>query len=418
MKTERLKFTGALGHELAARLERPDDAEPRVYALFAHCFTCSKDLKAVGRISRSLVERGIGVLRFDFTGLGESEGDFARTSFASNIGDLVAAANHLRERGAAPHLLIGHSLGGAAVLMAADQIPEVEAIATLGAPSSTQHLHDNLIRSAPELAEVNEAEVVLAGRHFKIGKELVDDLRDQRVLSVVRQLQKPLLILHSPVDETVDVEHAARLYKAANHPKSFVSLDQADHLLLRDPADARYAAEVLAAWSTRYVGSETPGVETSGVETPASTKEETPLAHGEVLVQSEATGFYNQIRAGRHRLDADEPTSVGGTDRGVTPYDLLLSALGACVSMTLRMYSERKKWPLREVSVLLRHRKIHARDCEDCESEDGYIDEIERELTFSGDLDETQRARLLEIADRCPVHRTLTSETKIRTELK
>ncbi len=409
MKTQRVSFPGALGHELAARLDRPEGPEPKVYALFAHCFTCSKDLKAVGRISRSLTERGLGVLRFDFTGLGESGGDFAETSFATNVTDLVAAAGYLRQRGAAPRLLIGHSLGGAAVLMAAAQVPEVEAVATLGAPSNTQHLHEQLLKTAPELATAEEAEVVLAGRAFRIGRQLVDDLREQRVLAAVRELRKPLLILHSPVDETVGVEHATRLYKAASHPKSFVSLDQADHLLLRDPADARYAAEVLAAWSTRYVGG-------AAAEPPAEAEE--PLRHGEVLVRGGATGLYQEIRAGRHRLEADEPTSVpGGTDRGGTPYDLLLAALGACTSMTLRLYAGRKKWSLGEIGVRLRHQRIHAKDCADCETESGYVHEIEREISLGGDLDEAQRSRLLEIADRCPVHRTLISEIKIRSRL-
>jgi alpha/beta superfamily hydrolase len=254
VKTEPVRFSGALGHDLAARLDQPDEGEPAVYALFAHCFTCSKDLKAVRRISSALVERGLAVLRFDFTGLGESEGEFAATSFASNVADLLAAVDFLRQRGAAPSLLIGHSLGGAAVLMAASQVPEVKAVATLAAPSDTQHLYGQLITAAPELAEVDQAEVVLAGRSFRIGRALVDDLKEQRVLAAVRKLGKPLLILHSPVDDTVGIEHATRLYKAADHPKSFVSLDQADHLLLRDPADARYAADVLAIWSTRYVG--------------------------------------------------------------------------------------------------------------------------------------------------------------------
>lgn len=409
MKTERVSFPGALGHELAARLEGPEGRRPEVYALFAHCFTCSKDLKAVGRISRSLTERGLGVLRFDFTGLGESGGDFSETSFATNVEDLVSAAEYLRRRAEAPRLLIGHSLGGAAVLMAAAQIPEAQAVATLGAPSDTQHLHDRLLQSAPELAAAEEAEVVLAGRKFRIGRRLVDDLREQRVLAAVRELRKPLLILHSPVDETVDVEHAARLYKAASHPKSFVSLDQADHLLLRDPADARYAAEVLAAWSTRYVG---------GPEADGGADDAAPAEPGVVEVQGGASGLHQEIRAGRHRLEADEPTSApGGTDRGANPYDFLLAALGACTSMTLRLYADRKKWDLGEVSVRLAHQRIHARDCADCESESGYVGEIRREIRLGGNLDDKQRQRLLEIADRCPVHRTLTSEIKIRSRL-
>lgn len=410
MNSERVTFPGSLGHELAARLDRPE-GEVAAYALFAHCFTCSKDLKAVRRISQALVEKGLAVLRFDFTGLGESEGDFADTDFSSNLDDLRSAVDFLRRRDRAPQLLIGHSLGGAAVLTMAGEIPEVRAVATLGAPSDTQHLRDNLLSSAPELGEeAEEAEVRLAGRTFRIRKDFLDDLNEQRVLAAVRKLDRALLILHSPIDDVVGIEHAARIYKAALHPKSFVSLDGADHLLLERASDARFVADILAAWSARYLDLESDDDEADG--------EEEPLPHGEVVVRGGPSGLKQDVRAGRHRLVADEPKKYpGGTDRGPNPYDFLLMALGSCTTMTLRLYADRKDWELEGVEVRLRHRKIHAEDCADCATEKGKIDEIEREIVLTGELDDKQRVRLLEIADRCPVHRTLTSETAIRSRL-
>ncbi len=386
--------------------------------------TCSKDLKATARVSRALVERGIAVLRFDFTGLGESEGDFADTNFSSNLEDLLAAVDFMRGNYQAPELLIGHSLGGAAVLATAGRVAETKAVATLGAPSDTNHLGEGILRSAPELEAAGEAEVVLAGRPFRIRRQLIDDLREQSVLAAVRGLGKPLLILHSPVDEVVDVDHARRIYQAAKHPKSFVSLDDADHLLLKNPADARYVAEVLAAWAGRYL--ETPAAEnvpSAGPRRDRVTPEpaaEPALEHGEVRVTGGAGGsgrYRQQVRAGSHRLVADEPASVGGTDAGPGPYDYLLAGLGACTNMTLRMYADRKGWPLEGVETRLEHSMIHAKDCQECQSEGGKIDVIEKQLEIHGPLSEEQRARLLEIAGRCPVHRTLTSETVIRSRL-
>ncbi|RMH19941.1 MAG: alpha/beta fold hydrolase [Acidobacteria bacterium] len=409
MASERVTFEGARGDRLAARLERPD-GPPRAYALFAHCFTCSKDLKAAQRISRALAQRGFAVLRFDFTGLGESEGDFADTNFTSNLEDLRAAVAYLRREHQAPRLMIGHSLGGTAVLAVAGEVAEAVAVVTIGAPSDTDHLRRNLAAAAPELEEADDplasTEIRLAGRPFRIRRQLLDDLAGQNVLDRVRELRKALLILHSPVDEVVDVDHARRIYQAARHPKSFVSLDDADHLLLRRESDAVYAAEVLAAWASRYLPED--GRDAAAAESPPP---------GEVRVRGGARGYRQQIEAGRHRLIADEPESVGGGDAGPTPYDLLLAGLGACTSMTLRMYADRKGWPLEGVDVALRHRKIHAKDCADCTSEDGLIDEIERDLVLAGPLDQAQRKRLAEIADRCPVHRTLTTETTIRTRL-
>ncbi|HSN86310.1 MAG TPA: alpha/beta fold hydrolase [Thermoanaerobaculia bacterium] len=405
MKSEHLRFPGAHGYELAARLESPVTT-PSAYALFAHCFTCSKDLKAAGWISRALVQRGIAVLRFDFTGVGESEGDFAGTDFSSNVEDLVAAADFLRREREAPSFLIGHSLGGCAVLPAAVQIPEVRAVATIAAPSDTEHLRNTLVRLSPELEARGEAEVDLGGgRPFRIRRELLDNLSEDHLKEVLGNLHRALLILHSPVDRIVGIENAQRLYLMAKHPKSFVSLDTADHLLT-DERDARYAGDVIAVWAERYL---------EGVKPEVEQIPEVGRA-GEVVVTS-GEGFVQEIVARKHRLVADEPVELGGTDQGPNPYDLLLAALGACTSMTLRLYANHKKLPLEGVRVRLRHAKVHAEDCAHCEEKTGKIDRIEREIEVLGPLSEEQRLRLLEIADKCPVHRTLESEIDIVNRL-
>jgi uncharacterized OsmC-like protein/pimeloyl-ACP methyl ester carboxylesterase len=405
MNSEHLRFPGARGQSLAARLDSPA-GPPIAYALFAHCFTCSKDLKAAGWISSALVERGIAVLRFDFTGTGESEGDFAGTDFSSNVEDLVAAADFLRKEREAPRLLIGHSLGGCAVLAAAERIPEARAVSTLAAPSDTEHLKKALVRLAPELEARGEAEIHLGGRPFRVRRELLDDLAEDHLRGVLERLHRALLIFHSPVDDIVGIDHARRLFEMAKHPKSFISLDTADHLLSEE-RDARYAGEVLAVWAGRYL---------EGVQPVGETEKEIGR-EGEVLVVGPPHGFAQEIIAHRHRLVADEPQEVGGTDAGPTPYDLLLGALGACTSMTLRMYADRKQLPLEGVRVRLRYSKIHALDCAKCETKIGKIDRIDREIEVLGTLSEEQRQRLLEMADRCPVHRTLESKIEIVTRL-
>lgn len=405
MKSEHLRFPGAQGAIFAARLESPD-VTPTAYALFAHCFTCSKDLKAAGWISRSLVARGIAVLRFDFTGIGESEGELS--GFSSNLEDLVAAADFLRQEREAPQLLVGHSLGGAAVLAAAARIPEARAVATIGAPSATRHLRDTLVHLSPELEARGEAEVDLGGgRRFHIDQKLLEDFSEDHLTRALGELRKPLLLFHSPVDNIVGVEHARRLYEAAKHPKSFVSLGMADHLL-SDEKDARYVGDVLGAWAGRYLEGTQQDV-TALVD---------PGRAGEVLVTGGAEGLKQEIVARRHRLTADEPKEQGGTDSGPTPYDLLLAALGACTSMTLRIYADFKKLPLEAVRVRLLHSKIHALDCAACETRDGKLDRIEREIELLGPLTGEQRAKLLEIADKCPVHRTLGSEIEVVSRLK
>ncbi len=404
---ERIEFPGSGGDRLAARLDRPSGAV-RAFALFAHCFTCSKDLAAASRIARALARRGIAVLRFDFTGLGHSEGEFANTNFSSNVGDLVAAADYLRAAHRAPALLLGHSLGGAAVLMAAERIPEAVAVVTIGAPADPGHLAALFAAHADEIAEQGEAEVELAGRRFRIRRQLLDDIAAQRLEPAVASLRKALLVMHAPLDEVVGIENASRIFQAAKHPKSFVSLDSADHLLRR-PADAAYAADVLAAWASRYLPDDAAENAASGVAPDAG--------DGEVVVETGDGRFDQQIRAGRHNLRADEPRAAGGDDTGPSPYGLLLASLGACTGMTLQLYAARKAWPLERVQVRLRHEKIHARDCENCETQEGRVDHIDREISLTGNLDAAQRAQLLAIADRCPVHRTLHGEASVVTRL-
>jgi putative redox protein len=404
MPLERFDFPNQAGQRLAALLELPAGGRPRAYALFAHCFTCGKDNLAAARIARALSERGIAVLRFDFTGLGASEGEFANTHFSSNVADLVAAADHLRRTHRAPALLIGHSLGGAAVLAAAADLPEVRAVATIGAPADPAHVTGLFRDHLDEIRKHGEVEVQLEGRPFRIRRAFLDDVAEQKLVWHITRLKRALLVMHAPADQTVGIENAGEIFAAAKHPKSFLSLDHADHLLSRK-GDAAYAGNVIAAWAERYLDA----------PLEADTAAEATEA-GTVVVAETGEGKLQQaVTAGRHRLLADEPVAVGGRDSGPGPYDLLLAALGACTSMTLRLYAERKKLPLDRISVRLRHQKIHAADCAECETREGKLDRIERTITLTGNLDEAARARLLEIADKCPVHRTLTSEIDIRT---
>lgn len=404
--TQKLEFTGHSGAKLAARLDLPD-GPVRAYALFAHCFTCSKDIIAVRRIAAELAREGIAVLRFDFTGLGSSEGEFASTNFSSNVADLALAAAYLRDHFQAPSVLIGHSLGGAAVLSVAKDLPEVHAVVTIGAPADVGHVLKNFGSSLQEIEESGGANVTLAGRTFRIEKQFVDDARGQRIHDAVAAMKKPLLILHAPRDQLVGIENAAEIFLAAKHPKSFISLDTADHLLT-DPEDAAFAGRVIAGWLTRYIAADKP-------------QGEAPVEHVRVAETGGGT-FQNAVRAGRHRLFADEPQSVGGLDSGPSPYDFLSIALGACTSMTLRMYAQHKKLALGRIAVDVSHAKIHARDCAECtETERGSnarIDHFERTISIDGDLPDELREKILEIADKCPVHRTLEAGAKVRTIVK
>jgi len=414
MPSEKLTFEGATGDRLVGRLETPVGEEPLAYALFAHCFTCSKDLKAAVNISRALAAERIAVLRFDFTGLGESAGDFADTNFSSNVGDLVAAAEFLEREYRAPELLVGHSLGGAAVLQAAARLPEAAAVATVGAPAEPEHVKHHFEGSLEEIRRGEEAEVTLAGRTFTIRRQFIEDLEATRMEESVASLRRALLIFHSPTDRIVGVDNAARIYGWAKHPKSFVSLDRADHLLSRS-SDSRYVGAVLAAWARKYL-------EDADLEAEDGRLESWSASEDRVAVRIGRDRYRTEIMAGGHPLVADEPASMGGGDRGPSPYDLLNAALGACTAITLRMYADRKEWPLESVEVELTHGKVHAEDDDracrrEGEGAPAKIDEISRKLRIEGELSGEQRERLLEIADRCPVHRTLEHGVLSRTRL-
>ena len=399
MRTERLEFANEMGEKLAALVDLPL-GKPVAFALFAHCFTCGKDNISAKRISERLAMCGIAVLRFDFTGLGMSEGEFADTHFSSNVDDLVAAGDHLRKTYGAPAILIGHSLGGAAALAAAHRIPDARAVVTIAAPSDPAHVVGLFKDHVDKIREQGQVEVQLAGRPFRIKREFLDDVAEQRIEDCLANLRKALLVFHSPTDDIVGIENASRIFTTAKHPKSFVSLAGADHLLSKKD-DAVYVANVIAAWAERYL------------EQPAERSDEQV---GIVLVRETGGGkFQQEIMSGPHRFLADEPVKAGGLDSGPGPYDLLLASLGACTSMTLRLYAENKKLPLQRVSVRLTHNKIHAEDCLNCETKEGMIDRIDRNITLEGPLTADERKRLLEIADKCPVHRTLESEIEIRT---
>jgi uncharacterized OsmC-like protein/pimeloyl-ACP methyl ester carboxylesterase len=403
MPTERFQFTGAGGQQLAAALDLPE-REPVAYALFAHCFTCGKDGLAAKRIATALAAKGIAVMRFDFTGLGSSEGDFANSTFSSNVADLVRAADHLRETKKAPAILIGHSLGGAAILAAASQIPDARAVVTIAAPSDPAHVTGLFKDRIEDIRQHGKVEVSLAGRPFPISSEFLDDIAEHGLMAHVARLHKALLVMHSPTDDTVGIDNATRIFLAAKHPKSFVTLADADHLLT-DRRDAAYVADVIAAWAERYLDPVVPEPAVDSGEAPRTV----------VVRETRASKFQQTVTVGPHRLLADEPVAAGGEDSGPGPYDYLLAALGACTSMTMRLYAAGKSLPLERLTVTLRHSKIHAQDCAECETRVGMLDHIDVAIGMEGALDADQRKRLLEIADKCPVHRTLTSEVQIVT---
>ncbi len=401
MKTKRITFINKDGHELSARLELPLGSPPSHYAIFAHCFTCGKGIKATTMISRALSQKGFAVLRFDFTGLGQSEGDFAETGFTTNIDDLVWAAQFLEKEYQAPELLIGHSLGGTAVLHASAKIDSIKAIVTIGAPFEAVHVTHLFDDKKTDIKEKGRAKVNIGGRPFEIGQKFLESLEAESTASLLPDLRKALLVMHSPQDQIVDIKNAADIYTTAHHPKSFVSLEGADHLL-QNSDDGGYAAEVIAAWASRYLPMEKP----PGLQT-----------NEDVAVQLGSDGYTTEIVAGPHRLLADEPAEVGGNNMGPSPYQLLNAALGACTAMTLKMYAERKKWPLEQVTVHLSHRRHHAEDSANPDSGSSRVDTFSTNIDLQGHLDADMREKLLEIAEKCPVHRTL-SDGRVKIESK
>jgi len=405
MQSKALTFDNGRGHRLSARLDLPD-GRPRGHALFAHCFTCSKNLHATTQVARAMARAGYAVLRFDFTGLGASEGELANSHFSGNVEDLVAAARFLDAEHEAPQLLVGHSLGGAAVLRAAAQLPSVRAIATIGAPCHPEHIRRLLTSAQEEIEASGHATIELAGRRFTITRGFLDDLNGHPMREAIADLRRALLVLHAPRDATVGIDNATRIFQAAKHPKSFLSLDDADHLLT-EPRDAEFVGSMIATWASRYLDAPLPDVDAP------------PPAEGEeVVVRGPTAGFRTEIDAAGHPLVSDEPRAAGGTDSGAGPYGLLLAGLGACTAMTLRMYADRKGWPLERADVRLTHTKVHARESESsARGKSGRLDRIERRVELRGPLDATQRERLLQIADKCPVHRTLRSEVEIETTL-
>lgn len=402
MNHSKVTFENDDGDELSGYLELPINREAHNYVLFSHCFTCNKNFFAVKNISTTLAKRGFGVLRFDFTGLGESEGDFADSNFSGNVNDLLAAARFLKENYRAPSLLIGHSLGGAATVFAAQELPSVKAIAAIAAPSSPKHVTHLLKSDLEEIKEKGHAVVNIGGRDFTIKEQFLKDLKEKDLLEVVREMEHALLLLHAPQDDVVEVKNAEEIYLAARHPKSYISLDGADHLLSREQ-DSVYVGEVISAWSLKYL------------EFP---ERSIPETQEQVVANLGSESFTTEIKAGEHFFVADEPKSMGGNDFGPTPYELISAALAACTSMTIQMYTRKKQWPLKNVETHVNYARSHGEDCKDCNKDSSRIDTFERLIVVEGDLDEFQRKKILEIANKCPVHRTLEQKAKIKTQYK
>ena len=403
MNLKKVHFKNKEGKSLVGRLELPANQHPHNYAIFAHCFTCNKNLTAIKNIGRTLTSNGFGVLRFDFTGLGESEGEFSESNFSGNVEDLIAASDYLTANYQAPDLLIGHSLGGAAAILAASKIDSIQAVSTIGAPSEPEHVKHLLRNSIAEIEQEGKAVVNIGGRDFSIKKQFLDDLEQNTLSTTVKNLRKPLLILHSPQDMTVGIKNAEEIYKAAHHPKSFISLDGADHLLT-NKHDSNYVGEVISSWAKRYLSIE---IEEHHLKT----------QHQVVASLDFEDGFTTQMKVGSHYIIADEPVSYGGNDFGPSPYELVTAGLSACTAMTLQMYAKHKKWRIENIEVHTSHSKTHAKDCEDCESSGTKIDTFQRKIKITGNFNDKQLERLLQIADKCPVHKTLHGETKVISEL-
>lgn len=402
MSIQNISFKNRNGEQLAGRLELPLDQKAHNFAILAHCFTCTKNLTAIVNLSQALMRDGFGVLSFDFTGLGQSEGDFENTNFSGNVEDLVEAANFLKQNYNAPSLIIGHSLGGTAALLAADRISSIKAVAVIGAPSDPAHVMHLLKDSESEIIKKGKATVHLEGRDFTIKKQFIDDLKSNSLSEVLKTFRKALLILHSPQDKTVDIKNAEDIFVAAHHPKSFISLDGADHLL-SNKTDSHYVGRVIADWATRYVP--------VPILQPVDTKSKVAASLGG------DEKFSTDLKLGNHSLIADEPTSVGGNDYGPSPYDYIAGGLAACTAMTIQMYARRKKWEVENVTVHISYSRTHAVDCESCEDEHAKIDTFSVDINLEGSLSEEQTNRLLEIAEKCPVHKTLTSKIRIITKI-
>jgi putative redox protein len=402
MNIQKVHFVNPEGHQLSGRLELPLDQHPHNFAVFAHCFTCTKNLSAVKNISRALTSNGFGVLRFDFTGLGESEGEFSESNFSGNVEDLISASRFLNENYSSPSLLIGHSLGGAAIIYAAEKIESVKAIATVGAPSNPIHVKHLFKNNINEINTSGRAIVNLSGRDFTIKKQFLDDLESNALTNVVKKLKLAILVMHSPQDRIVDIKNAEELYHSARHPKSFVSLDGADHLL-SSKQDSIYVGEVISGWAKRYVDS--------------PSNDQLRTKHQVVAGLHRDDGFTTQMKVGNHNMVADEPVSYGGNDFGPSPYELVSAGLSACTAMTVQMYVKRKGWDLEHIEVHTNYEKTHAIDCENCDEQSAKIDTFQREIKLIGSLDEKQKKRIMQIADKCPVHKTLSSEIQIVTTL-
>ena len=402
MNIQKINFTNAEGQQLVGRLELPINQHPHNFAIFAHCFTCNKNLSAVKNITRELTSNGFGVLRFDFTGLGESEGDFENTNFSGNVDDLISASNYLKENHTAPTLLIGHSLGGAAVIFAASKIDSVKAVATIGAPSNPKHVKHLIQNSVEEIKATGKANVSIGGRPFTIKKQFLDDIETKSLPDVAQNLRKALLVMHSPQDTTVGIENAEQIYVAARHPKSFVTLDGADHLLMKKE-DSIYVGSVIATWAKRYIS--IPKIDTIST------------THQAVASLDAEDGFTTQMTVGSHTMMADEPISYGGNDFGPSPYEFVSAGLSACTAMTVQMYVKRKGWDLQNIEVHTSHTKVAKQIVENGEQKEIKVDTFNREIKLKGNLDDKQIQRVLQIADKCPVHKTLHSAIEVITTL-
>lgn len=405
-----VEFPSSQGHTLTGDLELPQGQSPRAFAVLAHCFTCTRKIRAAVNISRAMVAEGIAVLRFDFTGLGDSDGDFSETAFSANVEDLLAAADWLSANHQAPQILVGHSLGGTAALAAAMRLDSCKAVASINAPAEPKHILQHMAESLSAIEHEGSAFVNLGGRPFRIKQDFVDDIRQQDILSSLKTMHPALLVLHAPLDKTVSVSNAQEIFIAARHPKSFVSLDAADHLLSKE-IDSQYAGRMIANWASRYLD-QAPSAQADTTASP-----DRAVTPGAMVTGRTADGFTCRVRAGQHDWLADEPQSMKGKDLGPDPYAHLCAALASCTVMTLNMYARHKQMPVTEVSCHVTHDRLHASDCTDCEQTDGKIDVLQRKISISGELDDEQRQRMLEIADRCPVHRTLENEIKVRSSL-